>query len=87
MDVAITALRAELASWIERARAGEDVVVTDRGIPVARILGIDASPLIERLTQQGVLSKPRRSERPTAGGASRVQARGPVADLVSERRR
>jgi len=75
MDVAISALRAELASWIERARAGEDVVVTERGIPVARLLAIDAAPLIERLTQQGVLSKPRRSERPIASGTARVRSR------------
>src|ERR1039458_8019004 len=38
MDVAISTLRAELSTWIERARSGEEVVVTDRGTPVARLL-------------------------------------------------
>jgi len=87
MDVPVSALRAELASWIERVRAGEEIVVTDRGIPVARLLSIDAAPLIEQLTRQGVLSKPRRLERPKASGAPRVRARGSVAELVSEQRR
>ncbi len=87
VDVAVSALRAELASWIERVRAGEEVVVTDRGVPVARLLPVDAAPLIEQLTRQGVLSKPRRSQRPTARGASRVPARGSVSELVSEQRR
>ncbi len=38
MDVAISTIRAELSTWIERARAGEEVVVTDRGTPVGRQL-------------------------------------------------
>ncbi len=87
MDVAISTLRAELADWIERARAGEEVVVTDRGIPVARLLAVDTAPLLEQLTQRGVLSKPRRAGRPIASGVPRVHAHGPVAELVSEQRR
>jgi prevent-host-death family protein len=87
VDVAISTLRAELSSWIERARAGEEVVVTDRGTPVARLLPVDTAPLLDQLVQRGVLSKPRRADRPTARGADRVTARGSVADLVSEQRR
>ena len=87
MDVAISSLRAELSSWIQRVQAGEEVVVTDRGTPVARLLPVDTAPLLDQLVQRGVLSKPRRADRPAARGAARVQARGPVADLVSEQRR
>lgn len=87
MDVAISTLRAELSRWIERARAGEEVVVTDRGTPVARLVPIDAAPLIEDLVERGVLSRPERPHRPTARGADRVRASGPVADLVSEHRK
>lgn len=87
MDVAISNLRAELSSWIERVRAGEEVVVTDRGTPVARLLPVDTAPLLEQLVQRGILTKPRRADRPAARGAARAQARGPVADLVSEQRR
>jgi prevent-host-death family protein len=87
MDVAIGRLRAELSSWIEQALAGEEIVVTDRGTPVARLLAVDTAPLLDQLIERGVLSKPRRTDRPAARGASRVRARGPVADLVSEQRR
>lgn len=86
MDVAISVLRAELSQWIDRARGGEEVVVTDRGTPVARLLPVDTAPLLERLVQQGVLSRPRCADRPTARGADRVTASGPVAELVSEQR-
>jgi prevent-host-death family protein len=87
MDVAVSVLRAELSNWIERVQAGEEVVVTERGTPVARLLPIDTAPLLEQLVARGVLGKPRRSSRPTARDAKRVKARGPVADLVSEQRR
>lgn len=86
VDVAISAFRAELASWIERVRGGEEVVVTDRGTPVARLLPVDTAPLLEQLTAQGVLSRPRRAARPSASTAARVHARGPVAELVGEQR-
>lgn len=87
MDVAISTLRAELSSWIERARAGEEIVVTDRGTPVARLLAVDTAPLLDQLVERGVVSKPRRTDRPAARRAGRVRASGPVADLVSEQRR
>lgn len=87
MEVAISALRAELSSWIERAGAGEEIVVTDRGTPVARLVAVESAPLLEQLTANGVISKPRRGVRPVATSADRVRADGPVADLVSEQRR
>lgn len=87
MDVAISTLRADLANWIERARSGEEVIVTDRGTPVARLLAVDTAPLLDQLTQRGVLSRPSRAARPAARGAARVHAHGPVAELISEQRR
>ena len=87
MDVAISTLRAELSMWIERARSGEEVVVTERGTPVARLLAVDTAPLLDQLIASGVLSKPRRDDRPAARGAARAQASGPVSELASEQRR
>lgn len=84
--MAISTFRAELAQWIERVRAGEEVVLTDRGTPVARLLPVGTAPLLEQLVRQGVLSRPRPVERPVARGATRVRASGPVADLVAEQR-
>ena len=86
VDVAISTLRAELSSWIDRARAGEEVVVTDRGIPVARLVAVESAPLLDQLTQQGVLSRPS-GPRPAARGAVRARATGSVSDLVGDQRR
>ena len=87
MDVAISALRAELSTWIERVRSGDEVVVTDRGVPVARLSHIAAAPLLERLEQQGILGKSSGTPRPSARGIARARASGSVSDLVSEQRR
>lgn len=87
MDVAITELRAHLSEWLERARNGGEVVVTDRGIPVARILGLNAATVLEQLTEQGVIAKPSSPDRPRATGRHRPRPRQSVADRVSEQRR
>jgi prevent-host-death family protein len=87
MDVAITELRAHLSDWLARAREGHEIVVTDRGLPVARLLGVDATASLERLTAEGVISRPSTPTRPTARGRRRPRAKRPVADQVSEQRR
>lgn len=83
----ISRLRAELARWVERARDGEEIIVTDRGVPVVRLSSVESAPLLEQLTQRGILSKPSGARRPTARGAARVHAREPVSELIGEQRR
>ena len=85
MDVAISDLRANLKSYIERAAAGERVVVTDRGVPVARLVSADHEELLDRLGREGVVTRAARSKS-RASKSRRVKASGPVAELVSEMR-
>lgn len=87
MDVAVTDLRNHLRDWLAAARAGEEVVVTDRGLPVARLVGLESTPLIERLTNEGVIARPRSAERPRAAGRRRPIPARPLADIVAEQRR
>jgi prevent-host-death family protein len=87
MDVAISSLRAHLRDWVRRAREGEEILVTDRGVPVARIVGVETAPIIERLIADGVIERPSQSPRPRATGRKRVKSRRSVSDLVSEQRR
>ncbi len=87
MDVAISELRANLKSWVARAQGGEPVVVTDRGVAVARLVPVEHESLLERLEREGVLTRAKATKRPIAGKGQRVKANGPVADLVAEHRR
>ena len=87
MDVAITDLRAHLSEWLERAREGTELVITDRGVPVARLLGLTTTATLERLTKEGVIGQPQAVRRPLASGHPRPRAGRPLADFVSEQRR
>lgn len=86
VDVPVTELRAHLAEWITRVRDGEEVVVTDRGIPVIRLVPVDSAPILERLIEAGVIGRPRTTQRPLARDIQRVKARGSVSELVSKQR-
>jgi prevent-host-death family protein len=85
VDVAVTELRARLSVWLDLARHGEEVVITDRGVPVARLLGLASTATLERLTDEGVIARPS-AQRPRAAGRERPRPRQPVADIVSEQR-
>ncbi len=87
MDVAVTDLRAHLSEWLDRARAGSEVVITDRGVPVARLLGLAAAGTLERLTAEGVIGRPASARRPTASGRSRPHPQRPLSEIVSDQRR
>jgi len=55
----ITEIKNGLSAFIDRVRAGESILVTDRGIPVARIEPVistsDATGRVRRLERAGVL--------------------------------
>jgi len=87
MDVTVTNLRAHLREWVGRASSGEEILVTDRGLPVARLLGVDAAPLLERLTAEGVIGRVNGTSRPKATNHRRVPSTSSVADLATEQRR
>ena len=86
MDVSVTDLRAQLSLWLKRAAGGDEIVVTDRGMPVARIVGAGAKTTLERLIEDGVIGMPERSVRRTASPADRITARRSIADIVSQQR-
>jgi prevent-host-death family protein len=87
MDVAVSDLRAHLSDWLGRARAGDEIVVTDHGVPVARLVGIEAATTLERLVSSGVIARPVRPVRPRAAGIDRPRTRRPLSELIDEQRR
>jgi prevent-host-death family protein len=86
MDVAVSEFRAHLSDYLDRAREGVDVVITDRGVPIARLLGLTTTTTLERLTADGVIARPA-APRPRASGQPRPRPRRSVADIVSAQRR
>jgi prevent-host-death family protein len=87
MDVAVSELRTHLSDYLDQVRSGDEIVITDRGVPIARLLGLTATATLERLATEGVIGRAAAAPRPRATGQPRPQPRRPVADQVSDQRR
>ncbi len=63
-EVGIRELKNGLSGYIDRVRNGEEVIVTDRGRPVARLSPLDAArDRLDDLVEAGVVQPPSSSER------------------------
>lgn len=84
-EAGIRDLRDHLSRYLERVQAGEELTVTDRGRPVARLVPVDSENTFDRLVAEGLVvpATTRGRRRPR----TRVTAAGPVSDLVAEQRR
>lgn len=83
-EVGVRELRDHLSRYLDRVRAGEEVVVTDRGRAFARVLPIDGERTIDRLIREGKVTPAATTERSLP---SPLRADGTVSDLVAEQRR
>ncbi len=61
MNVGVRELKAQLSDFLGRAAMGEDIVVTDRGKPVARLVAYFGESDLEKGTRGGWIEAPRRS--------------------------
>ncbi len=63
--VGIRELKARLSEYLDRAAAGETIVVTDRGRAKAEIRPLSADARIEQLIREGRVTAPRRAGLPS----------------------
>lgn len=61
--VSSTEYRSRLREWHERAGSGEELVITENGRPVVRVVAAGSESVLERLEREGVL-RPARPRRP-----------------------
>ncbi len=83
--VGVKELRADLSAWLQRVREGASIVVTDRGVPVARLTPVASPTGLERLAAEGRVRLPVDAKRP--GAAKGIRVVGSVAELASPHRR
>lgn len=83
-QVGIRQLKAHLSAYVNTARNGDHIVITDRGVAVAEIVPVAGASLLQQLIDEGLAMPPahavRGRPRPLATGA-------PLSDLVAEQRR
>ena len=91
LQVGIRELKNNLSRLLVRVKAGEEIVVTDRGRPVARITREPSArrPLrqaIEPLVEQGLVTLPATARRDEFSPLDIPEGR-PVSEIVLEARR
>jgi prevent-host-death family protein len=84
-EVGIRELRDNLSRYLERVRDGEEIVVTDRGRAVARMVPTDQPRPYDRLVAEGTIEPSRSATR--SRPRKRVRAEGSVSGLVADQRR
>jgi prevent-host-death family protein len=84
-EVGIRELRDNLSRYLNQVRAGGELVVTDHGRAVARVVPIDEPRLLDQLVADGLVTP---ASQPTRTRPDHpIAASGPVSSLVAEQRR
>jgi prevent-host-death family protein len=60
VEVGVRELRDHLSAWLERVKKGEEVIVTERGRPVARLTDVKIPPEYQRLIDEGIIHRAKR---------------------------
>jgi prevent-host-death family protein len=83
-EVGVRELRDHLSRYLEQVQAGAEVVVTERGRAIARVVPLSGERTIDTLIRQGLVTPARRRQR---GRPTPLDSCGTVSDLVAEQRR
>lgn len=81
--VGIRELKARLSEYVGRAAAGERIVVTDRGRPVAHLVPLEGASMIARGVEEGWITP---ASRTRLAPAPRFRSSRSVADVLDEDR-
>ncbi|HLG08289.1 MAG TPA: type II toxin-antitoxin system prevent-host-death family antitoxin [Gaiellaceae bacterium] len=83
--VGIRELKARLSEYLDRAAAGETIVVTDRGRAKAEIRPLSADARIEQLVREGRVTPPRRAGLPSVALLG-LEGKRTIAEVLDEDR-
>ena len=90
VEVGVRELRENLRSWLDRVKAGDQVVVTERGKPVARLEAVRAESRLEELIRLGVIRPPLAKRRHEIDVSKLPKLEGDgatLSDIVIQQRR
>lgn len=88
VTIGLRELKSHLSAYVRRVKAGDTVVITDRGKPVGRLVPMEGSrdETLRRLEGAGVLSWSGRKLRPLGKRPPRVRGNRTISDLLLEDR-
>ncbi|MGH3428991.1 MAG: type II toxin-antitoxin system Phd/YefM family antitoxin [Mycobacteriales bacterium] len=83
-EVGVRELHDRLSEYLQRVEEGQEVLVTRRGQPIARLSAAKSRDPLAELAERGLVRLPKRRR---SARRAQVKATGPVSDLVAEQRR
>jgi len=87
IEVGVRELRDHLSAWLERVQQGEELIVTERGKPIARIGSTGGRGSLDRLISEGVVTPASKPRAPASSFTTVRMRTGTVAELVAAQRR
>lgn len=84
-EVGIRELRDNLSRFLDDVQAGRELIVTERGRPVARIVSTSGESWLDELVAEGIVTLPERELDLSSFG--RVRAKGDLMEFVFDQRR
>jgi prevent-host-death family protein len=84
VEVGVRELRNNLSQYLERVQAGDEVLITERGRAIARVLPLKGERTLDRLIANGLVTPAREPKRSTSRP---LKTAGTVSDLVADQRR
>ncbi|MGX5773050.1 type II toxin-antitoxin system Phd/YefM family antitoxin [Microbacterium ureisolvens] len=81
--IGIRELRDGLSRHLADVREGGEIIVTDHGKPIARIVPFGSESGLEKLVREGIARRPTSPRRPLP---EPIKANGTVSDLLEESR-
>ena len=85
--VGVREFRSRLSHWLDRAAAGEEVIVTERGRPRARVTGVDARTTRDRLIEDGLITPAKKPKREIDVKSLPRMKEGTLTEILLEQRR
>lgn len=58
MEISVTDLRKDVDAALAAVKAGDEVIITERGAPLARIGAVDGGDLLQSLMADGLITPP-----------------------------
>ena len=86
LEVGIRELRDHLSRWLDEVKDGGEIVITDRGRAVARLVPASRSSRLDELIERGIVTPPADARQPSDALPS-VRAGGDITEYVLEQRR
>jgi prevent-host-death family protein len=85
VEVGVREFRARLSDWLERAANGEEIIVTERGRPRARLTGVGQQSTCERLIAKGVIT-PAQKPKGSTPLPKPIPIKGSIDDILRDSR-